>query len=141
VALFELRRLSHINRYWSLERNHQLSRSLSRHDLRRSNADMDFRKSFSKPFKKLKGKLPGGNRKRDGRSGGESDRKGREAEIEGGEVSQRNSYPHSEVDIEGAVGGVHNQEGSDVGGGKAARVDVPPVSLPSISRSGEPDSA
>jgi len=104
---------------------------------------MDFRKSFSKPFKKLKGKFPGGNRKRDGRSGGENDRK--ETEIEGGEVGQRNSYPHSEVDIEGAVGieGVvgdgHSQEGSDVGGGNA-RVDEPPASLPSISRCGEPDS-
>jgi len=74
--------------------------------------------------------------------GGENDARGREADIEGGEASQRNLIVHSDVDIEGAVGGGHGQEGSDADGGEVARVDEPPTSRrPSISRSGEHDSA
>jgi len=101
---------------------------------------MDFRKSILKPFKELKGKLPGGNRKRDGGSGGENDRKGREVDIEGGEASQRSLHLHPEVVIEGAVGGEHSQEGSNADGREAARVDEPPASTPSIPRSGRHDS-
>ena len=101
---------------------------------------MDFRKSFSKPFKKFKDKLPGSSRKRDGRSGGEDGGKGREADVEGGEVSQRNSYLRSEVIVEGAVGGGPSGEGSNVDGNKVAFVDVNPLtSIPSISHIGEPD--
>ena len=88
---------------------------------------MDFRKSFSKLFKKLKGKFPGGNRKRDGRSGDEASRK--------------NTHLHSEVDIKGAVGGGHGQEGVDADGGGATQVDEPPTSALSISWHGKHDGA
>ena len=101
---------------------------------------MDFRKSISKPFKKLKDKLPGGSRKRDGRSRGKGGGRGREADIEGGEVSQRNSYMHSEVSVEGAVGGGSSGEGSNVDGRKVSSTDVNPLaSMPSISCVGEPN--
>ena len=59
---------------------------------------MDFRKSFSKPFKKLKHRLTKGNRKPDGKSGREDNREGRETDVEGSEASQRNSRLHSEVE-------------------------------------------
>ena len=101
---------------------------------------MDFGKSFSKPFKKLKDKLPGGRRKRDGRSGGEDDGKGKEVNVKGGEVSQKNSYLRSEVSVESAVGGGPSGEGSNVDGNKVAFVDVNPLtSIPLISHIGEPD--
>ena len=100
---------------------------------------MDFRKTFSKPFKKLKDKLPGGSRKRDGRSESEDSRKGRDVDVEGGKVSQRNSYLHSEVSVEGAVESRPGQEVANVDAKKAAPVDaVPPTSAPSISHIGEP---
>ena len=101
---------------------------------------MDFRKSLSKPFKKLKGKLPGGSRKRDGRSGSKDRRKGGEADVKGGEVSQRNSYLRSGFSVEGAVGGGPSGEGSNVDGKKVTLIDAdPPTSTPSISHIGEPD--
>ena len=106
---------------------------------------MDFRKSFSKPFKKLKDKLPGGSRKRDGRSESEDSRKGSEvevkgAEVKGAEVIQRNSFLHSEVSVEGVVESGPSQEESNVDGKKGALNDVdPPTSAPSISHIREPD--
>ena len=111
---------------------------------------MDFRKSFSRPFKKLKDKLPGGSRKRDdGGSVGEDEqtgsrdsRKGRVAEVEGSEAGQKGSSPHSEVRAEGVVEGGPGQEGSNVDGKKVTLVDVdPPKSASSIPHIGEPDSA
>jgi len=102
---------------------------------------MDFRKSFSKSFKKLKGKLPGGSRKRDGRSGSEDSRKGREVDdVEGGEASQRNSYLSSEVSVVGAVESGPSREGINMDGKKPTLVDAnPPTSAPLISHIGEPD--
>ena len=100
---------------------------------------MDLRKSFSKPLKKLKDKLQGGNRKRDGRSESQDSRKG--GGVDGdGEASQRNSFLHSKASVEGAVESGASREGSNVGGKKAALVDVDPAaSTPSISHIGEPD--
>jgi len=102
---------------------------------------MDFRKSFSKPFKKLKGKLQGGSRKRDGRSGSEDSRSGRELDVvEGGKASQRNSYLHSEVSVVGAVESGPSQEGINVDGKETTPVDAnPPTSAPPISHIGKPD--
>ena len=84
---------------------------------------MDLRKSLSKPFKKLKHRLAEGNRKRDGRSGSENDREGRETDIEESEASQRNSRLHSEV--EDVVESRPNQEGDSthVKGKRIAQVD------------------
>jgi len=101
---------------------------------------MDFGKSFSKPFKKLKDKFPGGSRKQDGRSGSKDSRKGRAPEVEGSEASQRNSYLRSEVNVEGTVESAPSPEESNVGGKGITRVDDPPISTPSISCIGEPDS-
>ena len=101
---------------------------------------MNFRKSFSKPFKKLKDKFPGGSRKRDGRSGSEDGRKGREADVEGSEASQRNSYLPSEIDVGGAVDSGPSREESNVEGKKATLVDAdPPVATSSIPHIGEPE--
>ena len=95
---------------------------------------MNFRKSFSKPFKKLKDKLPGGSRKEDGSEDG---RKGSEAGLKGDKVSQRNPYLRSEVSVEGTV---QSAEGSNVGGKKDDLVDAdPPTSTPPISHIEEPD--
>jgi len=100
---------------------------------------MDLQKSFSKPLKKLKDKLWGGSRKRDGRSGSEGSRKGGGVGVEG-EASQRDSLLHSEVSVEGAVESGPSGEGSNVGVKKAALVDVDPAaSTPSISHIGGPD--
>jgi len=93
-----------------------------------------------KPFKKLKGKFPGGRRKQGGRSGNEDNRKWGEADIES-EASDRNSYLHSEVDFEVAVEGEPSQGGSNVDRTDLATVDDPPTSAPLISHRGEPDSA
>ena len=101
---------------------------------------MDFRKSFSKPFKKLKDKFPGSSHKQDGRSGSEDSRKGGGADIEGGGTGQQNPYLNSEFDVGGTTSGP-SQEGSNTGGKKAALVNIdPPVSAPSISRIRELDS-
>ena len=99
---------------------------------------MDFRRSFSKPFKRLKGKLPGGSRKRDGRSGGEDGRKGREADVDESEANQRNSYLHSEVEVDDTVESGPSREVNEK---KTAFVDVnPPMATPSIPHIGEPES-
>ena len=109
---------------------------------------MDFRKSLSRPFKKLKDKLPGGSRKRDersgaedGRSGSRDGRKGRAADVEGSGASQRDPSLHPEVLIEGMVeSSGPSQEESNVDGKRAtlANVDSPksPSSIPPIR---EPD--
>jgi len=100
---------------------------------------MDLRKSFSKPFKKLKGKLPGGHRKRDGRSRNEDNREGGAVDFES-EASERNSYLDSEVDADDMVEGGPSREGSDVNWKEAAPlVDDPAISTPSISQSVEPN--
>ena len=104
---------------------------------------MDCRKPFSRPFKKLKDKLRGSSRKRDGRSGSEDSRRGRSVDVTDGEASQSNLNLHSEVNVEGAVKSGPNQEGSNVGGKEAAPRAVdpgPPESAPLISRTAEPDS-
>ena len=100
---------------------------------------MDFRKALSKPFKKLKDRLPGGRHKRDGRSGDGNDGRGGEADVEGSEASQRNSYLPSEVDVGGAVESGPGQEGNDADGKETAPVADPPASTPSISQSGNPN--
>ena len=108
---------------------------------------MSFRRSFSKPFKKLKGKLRGGSSERDGRSGSEDSRrgsedskKGRKADIKGGVIGQRNSYLHSEVSVEGAAGGGPSEEGSNVGRKKVALINAnPPTYTPLILNIREPD--
>jgi len=110
--------------------------SAARHlnlDLHQPSINMDLRKSFSKPFKKLKDNLPGGRRKRDGRSGSGNDRKGY-VDAEGGEASQTGSYLDSEAGIEGVMESVPSQEGCDVGGKEAVPVDDPPTSAPLISQ-------
>ena len=99
---------------------------------------MDLRKSFLKPFKKLKSKLPGDRRKRDGRSGGGNDGKEGEIGVEGSEASQRNLFVDSEVDTRSAVESGPSREGNDVDGKEAGPVDGPLTSTPSISRSGKP---
>ena len=101
---------------------------------------MDFQKSFSKPFKKLKAKLPGGSRKRDGKSGSKDGGAGSEADVKRGEISQSNSFLHSEVSVEGAVKSGPSQEDSNVDEKRVALVNVdPPTSAPLISHIGEPD--
>jgi len=100
---------------------------------------MDFRKSLSKPLKKLKDKLPGGSRKRDGRSGNAGAREGGDTDIEGREASQWNSYPLSD-DVGNAAGSVLGEEESNVGGEKVVQVDDPPTSVRSILHVGEHDS-
>jgi hypothetical protein len=61
---------------------------------------MDLRKTFSKPFKKAKQKLAEVGRKRDGRSGSDNNRGGREADAEGNEASKRSSHLHLGVEGE-----------------------------------------
>jgi hypothetical protein len=124
-----------------LNGNREFDHSSPHHHLRRPNTKMDFRKSFSKPFKKLKHRLAeGSSRKRDVRSGSENDREGGEVGVEGSEASQRNSRLHSEVGD--MVESGPRREGDDVEGKKVGRVD-PPTSTPSISvsHSGKPNSA
>ena len=103
---------------------------------------MDFRKSFSKPFKKLKDKLPGGSRKRDGRSVSEEDgRKGGDGDVRGNETNQGDAHLDSEVSAGRVVGSGPGREGSNIDGNKLAFVDADPLaSTLSISRIGEPNS-
>ena len=101
---------------------------------------MDLRKSFLKPFKRLKEKLPGDRRKRDGRSEGGNDGKGGETDVEGSEASQRNSSLHPEVDIGGPVERGPSREGDNVDGEGLGPIDDPPKSTPLISQSGKPNS-
>ena len=98
---------------------------------------MDLRKSFLKPFKRVKQKLKGGRRKRDGGSESENDRGGKETDAEGSEVSRRNSCLHSEV--EGVVEGGPSLEENHVGGDGVGQVGSPP-SAPSIPYNVEPSS-
>ena len=100
---------------------------------------MDFRKTLLKPFKKLKGRLPGRRHKRDGRSGDGSDGKGGETDVEGSGASQMSSYLQSEVDVGGAVESGPGQEGNDADRKEVAPVADPPTSTPSISQSGNPN--
>lgn len=99
---------------------------------------MDLRKSFSKPFRRLKDKLPGGSRKQDRRSGNEDGRKGSDANIDGSEAIQRKLYPHSEVlvNAKGTEESGPSQGESRVDGG---RFDDPPMFTSSILHIGEPD--
>ena len=101
---------------------------------------MSFRKSFVKPFKKLKDKLPGGSGKRDGGSGSGDGRKGREADVEGSEASRSNSYLHSEASIVGTIESGPSREGSNIDGRGATLIDAHPPSTPLISHVSEPDS-
>ena len=101
---------------------------------------MDLRKAFLKPFKKLKGKLPGGRRKGDGGSGSESDRGSGETGVEGSGASQRTSFMHSAVDVRSALESRPTREGKNVDGKEAAPVDDPLTSTPSISQSDKPNS-
>jgi len=101
---------------------------------------MDFRKSFSKPFKKLKDGFPRGSRKRDGRSESEDSRKGSKVDVTGGEAGQRNLDLHPEVTVLGAVESGPSREGTNVDGKKTALVDAdPPIPAPAIPYIGEPD--
>ena len=97
---------------------------------------MDFQKSLSKPFKKLKHRLTKGNRKRDGGSGREDDLKGRATDVERSEASQMNSRLHSEVEdvVESQPGREENSD--DVKGKEVGWVDSS-TSPPSISHAGE----
>ena len=94
--------------------------------------DMDFRKSFSKPFEKLKHRLTEGNRKPDGRSGREDNGEGRETDVEVTEASQMGSRLHSEVGdmVESRPG--REETSNDVKGKKFDWVDSL-ISPPSIS--------
>jgi hypothetical protein len=112
-----------LNTSQSLNRNHELEPLPSHHQLHRPNTNMDSRNPFSKGFKRLKRKLAGSSRKRDGRSGSENVQDGREADIEGGEASQWNSRLHLEV--EDVVESGPSREGNDVDGEEVGRVDPP----------------
>lgn len=79
----------------------------------------------------------GGRRKQDGGSRSENDRRGREADVEGRETSQRNSRLHSEV--EDVMGSGPSREGNDDGGDEVYQVGSP-ASTPLILQDGEPDS-
>jgi hypothetical protein len=98
---------------------------------------MGLRKSFLKPFEKVKQTLTGGRRKVDERSGGENDQEGGKAQVGGGEASQRNSHLHSEV--EDVMEMRPSRGGNDVDREKVGQVDSP-SSIPSISHGREPDS-
>jgi hypothetical protein len=118
-----------------LNRNHEFDHPPPHHHLRRPNTDMDSQNPFSKGFKKLRHKLAGGSRERDGKHGSKNDRGGSEVDAEGSEASQRNSL-HSEV--EEVVDGPSRGE-NDVDGKEVCQVD-PPISTPLIPHSGEPNS-
>lgn len=78
----------------------------------------------------------GGSRKRSRGPGTENDREGSEAHVEGSEASQRDSSLYPEV---GDIGSGPSWEGDDIGGDGVGRAD-PPISTPSISYGGEPNS-
>lgn len=77
---------------------------------------MDTQNPFSKGLEKLKRKLVGGSRKRDGRSGNETDRR-REVNVERSEASQRNSRLRPEAqDLESGPGREEDvRSGEEVG--------------------------
>ena len=97
---------------------------------------MDLRKSFSKPFRKLKHRLTKGNRKPGGGSGRDDNREGRETDVEGSEASQMNSRLHSEVEdvVESRPGLEENSDG--VKGKEVDQVDSS-TSPPPIAHGGE----
>jgi hypothetical protein len=95
------------------------------------------RRSFLKPFEKVKQKLAGVVRKRNRKSGSEDGREGREPDVGGTEVNQRNSCLHS--DAEGVVEGGPGREGNDVDKEEVGQID-PLTSTPSILHSGQPNS-
>jgi hypothetical protein len=97
---------------------------------------MDSRNPFSKGLKRLNHKLAGGSHKRSRGPGSENGREGSEAYVEGSEASQRDSSLYPEV---GDVGSGPSWEGDDVGGDGVGQAG-PPISTPSISYRGEPDS-
>ena len=97
---------------------------------------MDSRNPFSKGLKKLKHKLAEGSRKLDPRPERENDREKREADVERGGASQRNSHLHSEV--EDVVESRPSREENDVDGKEVGQID-PPASAPSILHIGELD--
>jgi len=111
--------------------------NLPRHHLRRPSTDMDSRNAFLKPFKKLKHRLTRGSRKRDGGSGSESNREGRDTGLDGNETSRSNSNLHPEVEDAVEIG--PGREGNDGGGRKVEQAD-PPTSTSSISYDREPES-
>ena len=141
------KRFLHVRCLPILNQNHQL---LPHHDLHRPNTNMGFRRSFLRPFKKLKGKLWDGSSERDGggrsgsedsRRGGEDRREGRNTDVKGGGIGQRNLYLHSGVGVGGTMGGGPSAEGNGFNGKKVALSDAtPPTSTPSISHIGKPDS-
>ena len=98
---------------------------------------MDLRKSFLKPFKKLKDKLPGGHRKRDGRSGSGNNREGEEVDIEGSEASRTNSFLHSEVDVGSAVESGPSREGNNASRKEVVSVDDLPITTLFVSQGGK----
>ena len=98
------------------------------------------RKSFSKPFKKLKHRFTEGSRKQDGRSGRDDDREGRETDVGGNEAGQRNSRLRSEVeDVVGSRPG-REENSNDVEGKRIDQVDSA-TSPPSTSHGMESGSA
>ena len=97
---------------------------------------MGLRKSFLKPFEKVKQKLTDGRHEGDGRPRGENDQEG-EAHVGGSEASRRNPRLHFEVEDVMEIG--PSREGNGVDREKVGQVD-PPSSMPSISRGGEPNS-
>lgn len=99
---------------------------------------MDLRKSFAKPFKTLKARLPRGSRKRDGRSGNEIDREDRAGDAEGSKARQQSPYLHP--GIEDTTEGESHQEGSDIDGKRASLVDDPPTATPLTLESKKLDS-
>ena len=97
--------------------------------------DMDFRKSFSKPFKKLKHRLTEGNRRPDGRSRRDDNKEGRGTNVEGGEADRRNSGLHSEVESVVESRPDREENSNDVGGKDVERVNSS-TSSPSIPHGG-----
>ena len=114
----------------SVRRSDDSNRLQPHHHQPRPNTNMDSRNPFSRGFRKLKHKLAGGHRKRDGRSS-ENEQGEREADVEGSEASQMNSRLHSEV--EDVVESGPSREGNGV----AEEVDQvnPSRPTPSIPRS------
>ena len=98
---------------------------------------MYLRKTFLKPIKKLKDKLRGRTRKRDGGSGSEDSGSGRGSDVGRSEASQRGSYLYSEVDIGGTAESGPGREETNVDGKKTVLVDADPPAIPHI---GEPES-
>ena len=87
---------------------------------------MGLRKSFLKPFEKVKQKLTEGRHEGDGRPRGENDQEG-EAHVGGSEASRRNPRLHFEVEDVMEIGP------SREGNGVAEEVDQVNPSIPTLS--------